>query len=131
MLSDSRSDSAHQRLPIGDEPGALGKKRSKLDKTVGPSGEKRRHYRAIWISDIHLGTRGCNDRLLIDFLDHVDSDSLYLVGDIIDGWRMKKNHRRLADEEKILLAGAAQRDRPPGHETRQARLPGHLCPRQS
>ena len=92
MLSDSRSDPAHQRLPIGDEPGALGKKRSKLDKTVGPSGEKRRHYRAIWISDIHLGTRGCNDRLLIDFLDHVDSDSLYLVGDIIDGWRMKKRY---------------------------------------
>lgn len=50
----------------------------------------RRHYRTIWISDIHLGTRGCNAELLIDFLDHVDSDTLYLVGDIIDGWRLKK-----------------------------------------
>ena len=57
---------------------------------VGPSGEPRRRYRTIWISDIHLGTRGCNDRLLIDFLDHVDCDTLFLVGDIIDGWRMKK-----------------------------------------
>ena len=57
---------------------------------LGPSGVPRRHYRTIWISDIHLGTRGCNARLLIDFLDHVDSDTLYLVGDIIDGWRMKK-----------------------------------------
>lgn len=65
---------------------------SKLDKSVGPSGAKRRTYRTIWISDIHLGTRGCNDRLLIDFLDHVDSDTLYLVGDIIDGWRMKKRY---------------------------------------
>jgi UDP-2,3-diacylglucosamine pyrophosphatase LpxH len=68
-----------------------GRKRiSKLDRTIGPSGSPRRRYRTIWISDIHLGTRGCNDRLLIDFLDHVDSDTLYLVGDIIDGWRLKK-----------------------------------------
>lgn len=51
---------------------------------------ERRRYRTIWISDIHLGTRGCNARMLIDFLDHTDSDTLYLVGDIIDGWRMKK-----------------------------------------
>lgn len=57
---------------------------------LGPSGAPRRRYRTIWISDVHLGTRGCNDRLLIDFLDHTDSDALYLVGDIIDGWRMKK-----------------------------------------
>lgn len=63
---------------------------SKRNKGIGPSGALRRRYRTIWISDVHLGTRGCNDRLLIDFLDHCDSDYLYLVGDIIDGWRMKK-----------------------------------------
>jgi UDP-2,3-diacylglucosamine pyrophosphatase LpxH len=50
----------------------------------------RRKFRTIWISDIHLGTRGCNAHMLIDFLDSVDSDTLYLVGDIIDGWRLKK-----------------------------------------
>jgi UDP-2,3-diacylglucosamine pyrophosphatase LpxH len=50
----------------------------------------RRRFRTIWISDIHLGTRGCNAEMLIDFLDHTDSDTLYLVGDIIDGWRLKK-----------------------------------------
>ncbi|MGK2910782.1 MAG: UDP-2,3-diacylglucosamine diphosphatase [Sphingobium sp.] len=55
-----------------------------------PPVENRRKYRAIWISDIHLGTRGCNASMLIDFLDHVDSDTMYLVGDIIDGWRLKK-----------------------------------------
>ncbi len=66
------------------------KRLSKSDKSVGPSGAPRRRYRTIWISDVHLGTRGCNDGLLIDFLDHVDSDTLYLVGDIIDGWRLKK-----------------------------------------
>src|SRR3546814_13992488 len=63
---------------------------SKTVKSIGPSGSPRRRYRTIWISDIHLGTRGCNDRLLIDFFDHVDSDTLYLVGDIIDGWRMRR-----------------------------------------
>ncbi len=52
--------------------------------------EGRRQFRTIWISDIHLGTRGCNAGMLIDFLDHVDSETLYLVGDIIDGWRLKK-----------------------------------------
>ncbi len=52
--------------------------------------EERRRYRTVWISDVHLGTRGCNAEMLIDFLDHVDSDTMYLVGDIIDGWRLKK-----------------------------------------
>ncbi len=54
------------------------------------SGSSRRHYRAIWISDIHLGTKGCNAGMLIDFLDSVDSDTLYLVGDIVDGWQLSK-----------------------------------------
>jgi len=75
-----------------DRPDQSHKSLSKLDKGIGPSGAPRRSYRTIWISDVHLGTRGCNDRMLIDFLDHVDSDMLYLVGDIIDGWRMKKRY---------------------------------------
>src|SRR3569623_3021439 len=50
----------------------------------------RRQFRTIWISDIHLGTRGCNAGMLIDFLAHVDSETLNLVGDIIDGCRLKK-----------------------------------------
>jgi UDP-2,3-diacylglucosamine pyrophosphatase LpxH len=50
----------------------------------------RRRYRTIWISDVHLGTRGCNAEMLIDFLDHVDSETLYLAGDIIDGWRLRR-----------------------------------------
>lgn len=54
--------------------------------------ERRRSYRTVWVSDIHLGTRGCNAKLLIDFFDHVDCATLYLVGDIIDGWALKKRH---------------------------------------
>jgi UDP-2,3-diacylglucosamine pyrophosphatase LpxH len=57
--------------------------------TVTPGGDRRR-YRTIWISDVHLGTRGCNAAMLVDFLDRVDSDTMYLVGDMIDGWRLKK-----------------------------------------
>jgi len=53
--------------------------------------DERRRYRTIWISDIHLGTRGCNAHMLIDFLDSTDSETMYLVGDIIDGWRLKKS----------------------------------------
>ncbi|QIQ88274.1 UDP-2,3-diacylglucosamine diphosphatase [Erythrobacter sp.] len=59
-------------------------------KTPEPEGRERRKYRTIWISDVHLGTKGCNAEMLIDFLDSVDSDTMYLVGDIIDGWRLKK-----------------------------------------
>lgn len=55
-----------------------------------PPAHQRRRFRTIWISDVHLGTRGCNADMLIDFLDRTDSDTMYLVGDMIDGWRLKK-----------------------------------------
>jgi len=55
-----------------------------------PPSDGRRKFRTIWISDVHLGTKGCNAQLLIDFLDSTDSETMYLVGDIIDGWRLKK-----------------------------------------
>jgi UDP-2,3-diacylglucosamine pyrophosphatase LpxH len=48
------------------------------------------HHRTIWISDVHLGTAGCKADFLLDFLKWNDSDTLYLVGDIIDGWQLKK-----------------------------------------
>ena len=75
------------RLPIdGDLSDVMARGPSIPEKVV----TQRRNYRTVWISDIHLGTRGCNAEMLIDFLDHVDSDTMYLVGDIIDGWRLKK-----------------------------------------
>nr|WP_019400990.1 UDP-2,3-diacylglucosamine diphosphatase [Chelatococcus caeni] len=43
----------------------------------------------MFISDVHLGTKGCQAELLIDFLRHYDADTVFLVGDIIDGWRLK------------------------------------------
>ncbi|MGO8739478.1 UDP-2,3-diacylglucosamine diphosphatase [Rhodoblastus sp.] len=47
-------------------------------------------YRTLFISDIHLGTRGCQADLLLDFLKYNESEELFLVGDIIDGWRLKQ-----------------------------------------
>ena len=56
-----------------------------------PKGFRPKHrYRAVWISDIHLGTRGCNAALLVDFLRSFECETLYLGGDIVDGWRLKK-----------------------------------------
>lgn len=48
-------------------------------------------YRTIWLSDIHLGTRGCKADFLLDFLRYNESETLYLVGDIVDGWRLQKS----------------------------------------
>jgi UDP-2,3-diacylglucosamine pyrophosphatase LpxH len=48
-------------------------------------------YRTIWISDVHLGTRGCQAKLLLDFLKHTESEHLFLVGDIVDGWRLERS----------------------------------------
>ncbi len=50
-----------------------------------------RRYRSIFISDIHLGTRGCKAEQLLEFLETHDCDQLYLVGDIVDGWRLKRS----------------------------------------
>jgi UDP-2,3-diacylglucosamine pyrophosphatase LpxH len=48
-----------------------------------------RHHRTIFISDVHLGTRGCKAEALVDFLNRNQCQTLYLVGDIVDGWRLK------------------------------------------
>lgn len=47
-------------------------------------------YRAIWISDVHLGSRSCKAEFLLDFLKSTESEYLYLVGDIIDLWNMRR-----------------------------------------
>lgn len=54
--------------------------------------EKTTHkYRTLWISDVHLGTSGCKAEHLVDFLKQNECEQLYLVGDIIDGWKLKSN----------------------------------------
>jgi UDP-2,3-diacylglucosamine pyrophosphatase LpxH len=50
-----------------------------------------RRFRALFISDVHLGTRGCQADRLLDFLRHHEADTVYLVGDIVDGWALRSS----------------------------------------
>jgi UDP-2,3-diacylglucosamine pyrophosphatase LpxH len=54
------------------------------------SPEGPRRYRAGWISDAHLGTRGCNATALLNFLRENDFETLYIVGDLIDIWSLRR-----------------------------------------
>ncbi len=47
--------------------------------------------RTVWISDLHLGTPGCQAAALLDFLRHVECETLFLVGDIVDGWQLRRS----------------------------------------
>lgn len=57
---------------------------------VSPGGSAP-HYRAVFLSDTHLGTKGCRTDFLADFLGRMSCDKLFLVGDIVDGWRLRKS----------------------------------------
>jgi len=65
--------------------------------TAGHGGGKAGHakrepqrFRTMWLSDIHLGTTGCQAARLLEFLRATESETLYLVGDIVDGWQLKR-----------------------------------------
>ena len=53
--------------------------------------DSKRKVAAIFVSDLHLGTRSSQDRHFLDFLKAYDANTLYLVGDLIDGWRLKRS----------------------------------------
>lgn len=61
-----------------------------IETSLTPYPGKVLAFRSIWISDIHLGTRGCKADFLLDFLKYTESEYLYLVGDIVDGWQLRK-----------------------------------------
>jgi UDP-2,3-diacylglucosamine pyrophosphatase LpxH len=61
-----------------------------------------RRHRAIFLSDMHLGTRGCQAHLILDFLRHNDADVYYLVGDILDGWRMRSSFYWPQDHNDVI-----------------------------
>ena len=74
-----------------------------------PRRSAERHYRTVFISDTHLGTRGCRAEFLADFLRRVSCERLYLVGDIIDGWRLRRSwywHEGHDDVLRLILAHA-------------------------
>jgi UDP-2,3-diacylglucosamine pyrophosphatase LpxH len=70
-------------------------------------------YRSIFISDVHLGTKDCKAEALNNFLKHNTCNTLYLVGDIIDGWKIKQNKWRWKQSHTNVVRrvlGHAKRD---------------------
>jgi len=59
-------------------------------------------YRAVFISDTHLGTRGCRTEFLADFLRRISCEHLFLVGDIIDGWRLRRSWYWDSHHDEVL-----------------------------
>ena len=70
------------------------------------------HYKSIFISDIHLGTRGCQADALCSFLKEHTCDNLFLVGDVIDGWRLRKKWYFPQSHANVMrrILTAAKRD---------------------
>jgi len=59
--------------------------------TATPVNPDVRHFRTLFISDVHLGSKAAKADFLIDFLRHHEAEAIVLVGDIVDGWRLKRN----------------------------------------
>jgi UDP-2,3-diacylglucosamine pyrophosphatase LpxH len=51
----------------------------------------QRRFRTLFISDVHLGSKAAKTDYLLDFLRFHDADTIILVGDIVDGWRLKRS----------------------------------------
>ena len=81
----------------------------------------KRHVRTIWISDVHLGFPGCSADHLLEFLRGMRCETLYLVGDIIDFWYMKKKRYWPQNHNNVVrsILGKAK------HDTRVVFVPGN------
>ncbi len=80
-----------------------------------------RHFRSVFISDVHLGYRGCNAALLADFLGHTRTTNLFLVGDIIDMVSLRRTFYWPQAHNNVIrmLLGKAK------HGTRVVYIPGN------
>jgi UDP-2,3-diacylglucosamine pyrophosphatase LpxH len=78
-------------------------------------------YRSIWISDVHLGNRGCKAEFLLSFLRNTETETLFLVGDIIDLWAMKRSMYWPQSHNNVIrtLLGKAK------HDTKVIYIPGN------
>ncbi|MFZ9709625.1 MAG: UDP-2,3-diacylglucosamine diphosphatase [Steroidobacteraceae bacterium] len=88
---------------------------------MSPAFTARHSVRSVFISDIHLGSRGCNATALLDFLRSVHCDTLYLVGDIVDLWSLRRSFYWPQEHNNVLrtLLGKAK------HGTRVVYVPGN------
>jgi UDP-2,3-diacylglucosamine pyrophosphatase LpxH len=68
-------------------------------------------YRTVFLSDIHLGTRGCQAEMLLDFLERHDAQTFYLVGDVFDGWSLRRGWHWPQAHNDVLQALLAKAQR--------------------
>jgi UDP-2,3-diacylglucosamine pyrophosphatase LpxH len=80
-----------------------------------------RRPRAIFVSDVHLGTRGCKAEFLLDFLRAHEPEVLYLVGDIVDGWALRRSWH-WPDAHEAVVAELLRKAR---HGVRVVYVPGN------
>jgi len=86
--ADAAFGQAHWRTAGWLTPPAADEIKANGAEDLSDSGKKS--YRAIFISDLHLGTPGCQAQALLDFMKANSSEYLYLVGDIVDGWQLRR-----------------------------------------
>jgi UDP-2,3-diacylglucosamine pyrophosphatase LpxH len=98
-----RAGAPHARHLAGAGSGVSSRFAPPVERPARAPHRARRH-RSIFISDVHLGTRGCKAELLADFLAHNDCRTLYLVGDIVDFWQLQKNWYWSAAQTGVLRA---------------------------
>jgi len=81
----------------------------------------KRSVRTIWISDVHLGFPGCSADYLLDFIRQMRCETLYLVGDIVDFWYLKKKRYWPQSHSNVIrsILGKAK------HDTRVVFVPGN------
>ncbi|MEM7053713.1 MAG: UDP-2,3-diacylglucosamine diphosphatase [Pseudomonadota bacterium] len=81
----------------------------------------KRNVRTIWISDVHLGFPGCSAEFLLDFIRDMRCENLYLVGDIIDFWSLKKKRYWPQEHNNVVrsILGKAK------HDTNVIYVPGN------
>lgn len=77
----------------------------------------KEHIRTLWLSDIHLGFSGCQAHLLLEVLDHYKCDNIYLIGDIIDGWQLKRTTRGWTQEHTDVIGKLLSKARKGTHIT--------------
>src|SRR5215813_6999476 len=81
-----------------------------------------RLVRSIFLSDIHLGTRACQASRLLDFLKEYDAQYLFLIGDILDFWAIKRRGVYWSTAQNTVVQKILKRAR---HQTRVVFIPGN------
>ena len=112
------------RTPAGLDPSAFEQHASMFAAWLREPVERsvpRMRFRTVFISDVHLGAAGSSADLLLDFLKSIECETLYLVGDIVDGWKLRKGWYWPASHNDVIRAVLKMAK----HGTRVIYIPGN------